>query len=338
MGVLSADERRSAALLFSDELRAGTVTLDALDRRDVRAAVRHRRRWAYPRRWVESKLYERGRRGYRDDSLEAFDAARRAVLGAAGAGPPRLLVRVDEYPNFDSLDVPAHGTDQYARFHDVMRAAAVPYLVAVQPALAHAPLDWQAAGGRLLNEDELGMVHTLRDDGIAFALHGYDHRTRTAHMPDNTELEGRSDDDLAALLDRGLAFLAAHDVRPRVLVPPYNTFAGNQWALLAERFDVVTGGPESVSRMGYHRTPLFRDGVVYQPCYEPFYGLAADLAAPVAAAVAAQQAIWITVTLHWEWELRDDFAGLRRFLATIGPFVRPWDDFLRAVDTAIADA
>lgn len=330
----TADERASAALLFSDELAEGDITPAELARPEVRAAVRSRRVWPAPRRWIERKRYERGGRGYTDDSLAAFDAARRAVLGDAAAGTPRVLVRVDEFPNYDSLDVPEHGIDAYWRFHETMRNGGVPYLVAVQPALAHAPLDHRATGGRPLDPAELEMLGRLRADGVVFALHGYDHRTRTDHMPDNTELQGRSDEDLGALLDRGLAFLAEHDVRPQVLVPPFNTFTAAQWHVLARRFAVVTGGPESVGRMGYHRTPLFRDGTVYAPCYQPFYGHARTVLDAVRAPIAAQQDVWMTVTLHWEWELEDDFAALRDLLTVLAPVTRPWGDFLNAVEAA----
>lgn len=332
----AADERASAALLFSDELATGTLSADDLDRPEVRRAVRSRRVWTAPHRFVERKRYERGGRGYTDDSLAALGAARRAVLGDAAAGPPRLLVRVDEYPNYDSLDVPEHGIDAYWGFHETMRAAGVPYLVAVQPALARAPLDFRATGGRPLDDAELEMLARLRADGVAFALHGYDHRTRTDHMPDNTELQGRSDEELGALLDRGLGFLAGHDVRPRVLVPPFNTFTARQWPVLARRFSVVTGGPESVSRMGYHRTPLFRDGTVYAPCYQPLYGHAKTLLDAIDAPLTSGDGVWMTITLHWEWELADDFAALRRLLDLIAPAARTWADFLDAVERARA--
>lgn len=330
----TADERASAALLFSDELEAGTVDPGALAHPEVLRAVRSHRVWSWPRRFVERKRYERGGRGYADDSLPALRAARRVVLGDAAAGPARLLVRVDEFPNYDSLDVPAHGIDAYWRFHEVMRDAGVPYLVAVQPALAHQPLNPDATGGRPLDAAELAMLSRLRADGVAFAQHGYDHRTRTHHMPDNTELQGRSDEELGALLDRGIAFLAEHDVRPQVLVPPFNTFTARQWPVLAQRYAVVTGGPESVSRMGYHRTPLFRDGTVYAPCYQPLYGHARTILDVIEEPLARGDGVWMTITLHWEWELEDDFAALRTLLARIAPAVRPWADFLDAVERA----
>lgn len=334
MAGLSPDERRGAALLFGEELAAGRVTPADLARPEVRDAVRDRRVPPWPLRRLEQRRYEQRRRGYRDDTREAFGAARRAVLGDAADGPPRVLVRVDEFPNFDALDVPAHGLDAYWRFHETMRAAGVPYLVAVQPALAHAPLDCSATGGRPLDDAELAMLGRLRDDDVAFALHGHDHRTRTTHMPGNSELEGLSAADLGALLDRGLAFLSAHDVRPRVLVPPYNTFAAKQWPVLAERFAVVTGGPESVPRVGYRRTPLFWAGTVYQPCYVPLYGTAAELLGPARELAASRVAVWTSVTLHWAWELGDDFATLRELLAVLAPLARPWSAFLAAVDAA----
>ena len=97
-----------------------------------------------------------------------------------------------------------------------------------------------------------------------------------------------------------------------MFVPPFNRFDASQYDLLAERFDVVCGGPESVAMLGYHRTPLWRGQAVYMPAYEPFYGRAAAVTEAVDRAVAAQAALWIPVVLHLSWEADSDWADLKR--------------------------
>ena len=56
--------------------------------------------------------------------------------------------------------------------------------------------------------------------------------------------------------------LAAGVGETRVFVPPFNRFDAAQYPVLAERFEIVCGGPESVALMGFHGGPLWRDGAV----------------------------------------------------------------------------
>jgi hypothetical protein len=330
---VTADERRSAALLFGAELGARAIGFAELDRAEVAGAVRSRSVVRWPRRRWELLALQRGWRRYEqfeDDSVEVFDAARRAVLGGRAEGPPRFLIRVDEFPNYDVMERPdRHGCDAYERFHRVLAEAGVPYLVAVLPTLAADPLEPRSSGGRALDDAEVGVLGRLRDDGVGFALHGLNHRTRHAGHG-RSELEGLSRSAMDDRLDRGDAVLADIGIHPRVFVAPFNTFSANQYPALAARFDVVCGGPESVVRMGLHRTPLWRGDAVYMPSYYPRYGRAAEMLPDVEAIVARQAAVWAPITLHWEWELDDDFAGLRRLARVIGGFAAPWSEFLDA--------
>jgi Uncharacterized protein conserved in bacteria (DUF2334) len=328
---VTADERRSAALLFSHELRDGGISHQDLDRPDVQRAVRSGRWYAWPL-WLERITRLRGWRKYADDSLTAFERVRRSVLGETAAGPPRFLVRIDEFPNYDTLDEPAHRAEGYRRFHETLHGAGVPYLIAVMPAVAANPLDPEDHGGRALDAAELELLASLPRDSVGFALHGWNHRPRQSEPFFRSELQGLDAAGLEALLDRGLAVLDSLGIHPRVFVPPFNTFGREQYAQLAQRFDVVCGGPESVARVGYHRTPLWRGDAVYMPSYPPLYARSADMQAMVEDLIARQVALWVPITLHWSWELETDFANLARLAEVIGSHARPWDDFLAAVD------
>lgn len=329
---MTTDERRSARLLFSAELAAGTVTDAELDRPEVTAAVRSRRISALPGRVAQALALKRGRITVQGDAIEPMLAARAAVLGADAAGPPRLLVRVDEFPHYLAWDDPDRcGTEPYRRFHAVLRDAGMPYLVAVLPRVAREPLNPGESTWRAHDDDERTELRTLAADGVAFGTHGLDHRTRRVRARRHSELCGLDARALRALLDASRSTLALEGLDPAVFVAPYNRFDADQYPALAERFDVVTGGPESVLRMGFQRTPLWRGDAVYLPGYAPFYGTASGMLDAVERLAARGAALWLPVVLHWEWEARDGFAGLKRWAAQFASLARPWGEFLDAI-------
>lgn len=333
---MNADERRSAHLLFSDELRDGMVDAAALDRREVAEAVASRRVPSIAARYVQRHSLGSGRLSLTSDLVAPFMAARRAVLGDAAAGPPRLLVRVDEIPHVKAADDPeGHGTAMSARFHEILRDAGVPYLAAVLPRVPNDALDPdEGRGARDLADDEIALLQELRRDGVAFGQHALDHRTRHASPRRRSELTGLSEPALEERLETGAEILRGLGLHAPVFVPPFNRFGRRQWRILAKHYDVVCGGPESVPLMGFHRAPLWRGNAVWFPSYPPLYGPARDLVAPVQELAATGAAVWLCLTLHPGWEAEDDWAGLRLLCETIAPMTRSWDDFLAAVDAS----
>lgn len=244
------------------------------------------------------------------------------VLQRAGpAGTPRVLVRVDEFPDYRGWD-PAgpHGVAAYLRFHDVLARAGVPYLVA---ALPRVPRDALRPGSddRPLTDEERATLARLADDDVAIGQHGLNHVARDARPRRRAELAGLTDAQLAERLDRGRRELAPHD--PRVLVPPFNRFDVRQWNVLAARYDVVCGGPESVLGVGLRSGPERVGDAVYLPSYAPLYGRARDI---VAAVDRLRTAAWLCVTLHPGWEREDELAGLRALAPRLAPLARPWDE------------
>jgi hypothetical protein len=333
-GARISDRERSARLLFAEELRGGRVDQSALERPEVTAAVASRPVRAAPVRKLQRLAMKGGAYDFERHNLRPLAVAREAVLGDAAAGPPRFLVRVDEFPLAGAYDEDSRQIEDLDRFHAVLTEAGVPYLMAVSSGVARDYLDPSAGGSRRLSDRELAALERLRGDSVSFAQHGFDHRTRDARARHRAELVGLSRERLVELLDAGAARLAEAGIRPSVFVPPFNRFEASQYELLADRFEIVCGGPESVAMFGYHRTPLWRGEAVYMPAYEPFYGRAATVAAAVDRAVAAQLALWIPVVLHLSWEADGDWADLKRLAAKLADHARPWDEFARTARPA----
>jgi len=259
-------ERRSAALLFGEELALGSVRAEELDMPQVEEAVRDRSIPSRLSRRFQQSAVKRGSLSYEAASVAPMLAARRAVLGDRADGPPRLLVRVDGFPHA-----------QAGEFHEILREHEIPYLVAVWP---HVPRD---DGWRYLDTGELELLATLRDDGVAFGLQ---------------ESLGGEPAELTERLDRAEAALAQHGVLPDVFVPPGNRFDPSEYQLLAKRFAVVTGGDETVARFGWHPTPLWRGETVYVPAYAP----PGDRADAIRRLAEQQAALWVPVVLQWDDE------------------------------------
>jgi peptidoglycan/xylan/chitin deacetylase (PgdA/CDA1 family) len=329
-----SDGERSAGLLFAEELRAGRLDEAALDHPAVSAAVATRAVPVGPVRKLQRLAMKRGALDFERANLRPLARARREVLGDAAAGPPRFLVRVDEFPLAGAYDDPARGAADLEHFHAVMTEAAVPYLMAVSAGVARDYLDPSASETRPLADVELAALERLRDDGVEFAQHGFDHRTRDARPRHRSELVGLDLDLLRDLLDAGATRLADAGVHADVFVPPFNRFSADQYDVLAERFGVVCGGPESVALFGYHRTPLWRGEAIYMPAYEPFYGRAAQVTEAVDRAIAAHEGLWIPIVLHLSWEADGGWSDLRRLAAKLSGLARPWGELARTARPA----
>jgi hypothetical protein len=169
---------------------------------------------------------------------------------------------------------------------------------------------------------------------VSVRSNGATHRTRFANPRRHSELGGLDNAALAALLDDGRRRLEASGIAPRVLVPPFNRFDADQWNVLSERYDVITGGPESVLAMGFQGGPVWRGEAVYLPCYEPLYASADVVLGAAERLIEQRVGTWVPVVLHVGWEVDDEFAALARLAQRIAPYSASWDGFLDAVDAS----
>lgn len=324
------DSQRSRRLLFAPELADGTLRPSQLARSEVRAALPSRRVPSGLSRRYQRRLMERGALRVEGETIARAVAARRAVLGDAAAGPPRLLVRVGSFPHpLADEDPNRFGVEPFRRFHRVLADAGMRYLVAVTPRVSTRPLDPRASGHRPLDDAELDLLADLRRDGVAFAAHGLDHRTRKRGPARETELGGLSKRGLEEQLDQADAELAEIAIRPDVLVPPFDRFAWHQWDTLAARFEVVAAGRGSLDSMGFHDAPLWRGDAVWMPTYAPFDGGSATVLEAVRGLADQGAALWTGAVVDWSAEV--DAPAARRFAVEAAGWSTDWETFLAAV-------
>jgi hypothetical protein len=329
-------ELRSARLLFASELLQGVVTEADLERREVRRAVRETRTPFPARRAAQRLAMKSGLLRYESACARPLQEARRAVLGDAADGLPRVLLRVDEFPHFRVLDEPLrYASSVFERFHSILAERGIAYLLSALPVISARPLDPSAAGRRALTGDEAETLRRVADDGVTLALHGLDHRTRDARPTRRSELDGLSAMALQERLAAAEGTLAELGLGPvRAFVAPYNRFDACQYPLLAERYAVVTGGPETVRRLGYARTPMWRGDAVYVPAYPPLYGTAAAVTDALRSLIRQRCAVWVPAVIHWGWEADRGLKELRALAEVLETCAVSWDSFLASVEAS----
>jgi hypothetical protein len=258
---------------------------------------------------------------------------------AAGTGRPWPLVRVDEFPHAGAFDSSGRfGTGAFKRFHAVLAEAGVPYLLAVTPHVSRDYLDPAQNEWRPVEDTEIAELEDLKRGNVTFGLHGLDHRTRHANPRRHSEFCGLGIDETEERIDLARSIFAEIGIETPVFVPPFNRFDAAQYAPLADRFDVVCGGPESIRLLGFQPTPIRLGKTVYLPSYAPLYGRASAVLPGIERMIEAEEALWAPITLHWGWELDDDFAGLQRLCDRLAGLATDWERFLDAVSEGRAAA
>lgn len=216
---------------------------------------------------------------------------------------PRFLLRVDDFPRWD------RGPEGLRAVHAILKDAGVRYLLGVIPRPAEDPQDANGERERIWSTEEAAVLAEVAPD-VEIALHGWTHRRRPGSVP--AEIVGCTSEELDHNLQEGLAVLHTAGFTTHAYIPPFNAVDRQALAILARKFDLVCGGPESVRWLGYLPGPCRLEGVWFLPSYPPAYGRAAEVADFVRAVRFSAIPILIPLTLHWSWEEADRFDGVRR--------------------------
>ncbi len=330
------ERARNRRLLFAAELIDGTVRPSQLARAEVREASVSRRIPSRISRRYQRHLLATGALRYEAEAVARQMAARRAVLGAAAEGPPRLLLRAGSFPHPLADEDPGRfGSEAFRRAHAQLAEAGVPYLLAVTPRVADRPLDRSQTRWRPLADDELSLLADLRRERVTFAAHGLDHRTRRRAPARRSELAGLSAQRLGERLDLAAEELAAAAIRPEVFVPPFDRFDWRQWDTIAQRFAVVTAGHDSVDALGFHDGPLWRGDAVWLPVYAPLDGGPLEVLGAARTLAEAGASVWVGAAVDWSAHAAGH--ALAALAAQARPWFVDWHTFLEAVRASAGD-
>ena len=147
------------------------------------------------------------------------------------------------------------------------------------------------------------------------ALHGLTHRTRD--YENRSEFNGMVPDEVEQAIIQGIEALDELKISPLAFIPPFNSITISALPVLSNYFEVLCGGPESVVNLGFRPSPSRLCGMIYLPSYPPVYGLASEMQNFVNYLMQISLPTVVPLTLHWAWEEKDDFRGLRSLCAVI---------------------
>jgi peptidoglycan/xylan/chitin deacetylase (PgdA/CDA1 family) len=239
---------------------------------------------------------------------------RRALEVSRPEGGCRFLLRIDDFPSA------AARPEDFLRFHQVATEYGLPYLLAVTPFLD------RGEGRSSLSGEELAILHKCSREGVQLALHGFSHRSRYSNYA--SELASLPAAALREEVERAEEYLGANGLRTVGFVAPFNAYDPFTFSVLAERYPLVCGGPESVLSLGYRAGPSFLKQSLYVPSYRYAYDMTGDSPSRLDQLTQEARGLVVPITLHWPNEVRTDFRPLRELCPKLAGATLPWGEYL----------
>lgn len=214
---------------------------------------------------------------------------------------PGFLIRVDDFPHWK---IPL---EKFQKFHSIMKKVNIKYLLAVSP--------------ELLAEAEKFYLKELIADGVEIGMHGFAHEKNEVLI---------NADKLGLKIESSLKIFRDINIVPKIFIPPHNTVSKNNLRKLSEYFNVVTGGEETIRFLGYWWGIPELENITYIPSYPPLYEKAQNIYNYILDKKLNEKKVQhLPITLHWSWELEDNFEGLRKLIQLIKNNTISWQEFLR---------
>ncbi len=236
-------------------------------------------------------------------------------------GEPVFLVRVDEFPRRDI------GSKKFLEFHKILSRKNVPYLLGVIPCPSKTypskslfvPRSWNYG---TIGEKDVEILKQLSNSTVEIAMHGITHQTKNTIR--KTEIVGLNHKNLEKRLQKGLEKLQIEGFETELFIPPFNSFDLYSMESLRKYFKVVCGGPESVLYVDLRLSPCFLNGTLYVPSYYPAYGRAEEILRFVENVKKIKEFLFVPLTLHWTWEMSNNFVSVRKLCRVIQGRVVQW--------------
>jgi peptidoglycan/xylan/chitin deacetylase (PgdA/CDA1 family) len=179
---------------------------------------------------------------------------------------------------------------------------------------------------RPLSTADVDVLRACTSEGAQLALHGFTHVSHYRNYA--SELAGVPTVALRKEVERADSYMHANRLETIGFVAPYNAYDPLTLGVLAERYPLICGGPESVVTLGYRAGPAFLLRSLYVPSYRGAYDVTLEPIARFDRTIAEAGGLTIPVTLHWANEVRDGFRAFRSLCQRLRGRTSRWSDLL----------
>lgn len=255
-------------------------------------------------------------------SLFEFRSNIRKKIKSKIKGHPVFLLRVDDFPRWDL------GLERFLEFHNILKKNNIPYLLGVTPFLSEDPLDPNQEKFEYLTPEEIEILNQIGKENCAFALHGLTHQTLSKRL--HTETIGLKQIEIEKKIKKALNALKKDGIKPKYLIPPFNTFDINSLKVFKKYFTGICAGPETIPTLGFRVSPTKLDDVYLIHSYSPLYNKAENII-PFLEILNDKyyDRIIAPITIHWSWELGDNFESIRKLCTLIKNRTYSWDKIFK---------
>lgn len=243
----------------------------------------------------------------------------RQMLNVTSRGEIKFLLRVDDFPR---ADIPS---DNFYRFYEILQQHTVPFLLGVTPFISKEPTNPHGQEYRRLTEKELHFLENTRNGIIEIALHGFSHQVIDSQ--NKSELVGLSTEELKKKILSAMDELSRFNIR--FFIPAFNTLDINNFRILAEHFTGICSGREALPYLNFRITPSYFFNILYIPSYEPVYGYSFEISNYVDQLLLHTENIVVPLTLHWSWEVDNEFRNVELLAKKIKDKTIAWNQFIK---------
>ncbi len=232
-------------------------------------------------------------------------------------GEVKFLVRIDDFPR---ADLP---TEKFFKFYEILQRYQIPFLLGVTPFISKEPMNYKNQEYRRLTENEFDFLEEATKEIVEVALHGFHHKKIRKNV--KSELIGMTQKELEEKIEISLKELSNFEIK--TFIPPFNTIDENGFRIVSKYFICISAGREAIPYLGFRLTPSYLYSTLYIPSYEPAYGYASEISKFIDELLKVEDNIIVVLTIHWGWELKDNFEHVEVLAKKIKNKVIKWKDF-----------
>jgi hypothetical protein len=208
----------------------------------------------------------------------------------------KYLIRVDDFPD------PDFDFNDFIRFHEIMKSFNCPYLLGVTP--------FSPKG---VSENEIDFLKNSLSNNVSLSLHGFTHQ-KLGSKKYQGEVDCYSDNEIKQLIQSSKSFFANIGVEyPNSFIPAFNIIDKKSAASISNEFKYIMGGPVSLTTLGIYRFLEKISSSKFIPSFFPFYGKSSVIDKKIRRIHPQKNGVMV-ITLHWTWEVEDNFKSLKKFL------------------------